>query len=75
MESKTHRSLHFSRKSAITYKVIPRVLGYHSVQNLRKQIEKKRDAEAKNTAKTALSAQKAFDAATGQESIAGWYDV
>ena len=32
------------------------------------------NARAKNTAKAAQSAQKALDAATGQESIAGWYD-
>ena len=32
------------------------------------------NARAKNTLKAAESAQKALDAATGQESIAGWYD-
>ena len=32
------------------------------------------NARARNTAKAAKSAQIALDAATGQESIAGWYD-
>ena len=32
------------------------------------------NARAKNTLKAAESAQRALDAATGQESIAGWYD-
>lgn len=31
-------------------------------------------ARARNTAKAAKSAQMALDAATGQETIAGWYD-
>ena len=32
------------------------------------------NARAKNTLKAAASAQRALDAATGQESMAGWYD-
>lgn len=32
------------------------------------------NARAKNTLKAAESAQRALDAATGQESMAGWYD-
>ncbi len=32
------------------------------------------NARAKNTLKAAESAQKALDAVTGQESMAGWYD-
>ena len=32
------------------------------------------NARAKNTLKAAESAQRALNAATGQESIAGWYD-
>ena len=33
------------------------------------------EARARNTIKAAESAHRALDAATGQESIEGWYDV
>ena len=80
-------------------------LGFRSVRDLQKQIEKERaagavilsdpcgggyylsddpaellrftrtlEARARNTIKAAESARRALDAATGQESMEGWYD-
>ena len=39
-----------------------------------KRFTKTLNARAKNTIKAAQSAQMALDAATGQESVEGWYD-
>ena len=97
--------LHYGRENAIPAKALAETLGYRSVRDLQKQIERERaaggvilsdpcgggyylsnepaelrrftqtlNARAKNTLKAAESAQRALDAATGQESIAGWYD-
>ena len=106
MKTRVYATLHYGRENAIASTVLAEALGYHSVRDLQKQIEKERaagavilsdphgygyylsndptellrftrtlNARAKNTAKAALSAQKALDAATGQETIEGWYDV
>ena len=105
MEMKVFDSLHYSKENAIPSKALAQALGYQSVRDLQKQIERERaagavilsdpcgggyylsndpvelarftrtlNARARNTAKAAQSAQKALDAATGQESIEGWYD-
>ncbi len=105
VQMKVRDSLHHGRGNAIPSKVLAKILGYPSVRDLQKQIERERaagavilsdsrgggyylsndpaelrrftrtlNARAKNTMKAAQSAQMALDAATGQESIAGWYD-
>ena len=105
MQMKVRDSLHYGRGNAIPSKVLAKALGYPSVRDLQKQIERERaagavilsdpcgggyylsndpeelrrftrtlNARAKNTIKAAKSAQMALDAATGQESIEGWYD-
>lgn len=97
--------LHYGRENAIPAKSLAKALGFRSVRDLQKQIERERaaggvilsdpcgggyylsndpaelrrftqtlNARAKNTLKAAESAQRALDAATGKESIAGWYD-
>ena len=105
MKTRVYATLHYGRENAIASKPLAEALGFRSVRDLQKQIEKERaagavilsdthgggyylsndpaellrftrtlNARARNTAKAAQSAQKALDAATGQESIAGWYD-
>ena len=97
--------LHYGRENAIPAKSLAEALGFRSVRDLQKQIERERaaggvilsdpcgggyylsndpaelrrftqtlHARSKNTLQAAESAQRALDAATGQESIAGWYD-
>lgn len=97
--------LHYGRDNAIPSKVLAEALGYQSVRDLQKQIERERaagavilsdpcgggyylsndpaelrrftrtlNARARNTIRAAQSAQMALDAATGQESIEGWYN-
>lgn len=94
--------LHYGRENAIPAKALAEALGYRSVRDLQKQIERERaaggvilsdpcgggyylsnepaelrrftqtlNARAKNTLKAAESAQRALDAATGQESMEG----
>ena len=98
-------SLQYGRASAIPSKPLAEALGFRSVRELQKQIERERsagavilsdpcgggyylsndpaellrftrtlNARAKNTIKAAQSAQMALDAATGQKTIAGWYE-
>lgn len=105
MRMKVRESLHYGRSNAIPSKVLAKALGYQSVRDLQKQIERERaagavilsdpcgggyylsndpaelrrftrtlNARARNTIKAAQSAQMALDAATGQESMEGWYD-
>lgn len=105
MMTKVQRILPYGRANAIPSRELARSLGFRSVRELQKQVERERaagavilsdpcgggyylsddpaelarftrtlNARARNTAKAAQSAQKALDAATGQESIAGWYD-
>ena len=105
MKTKVQSILPYGRRRAIPSKELARRLGFRSVRDLQKQIERERAAgavilsdpcgggyylsndpaelarftrtliaRAKNTAKAAQSAQIALDAATGQESIEGWYD-
>lgn len=102
---KVRDALHYGRGNAIPSKVLAKALGFRTIRDLQKQIERERAAgavilsdpcgggyylsndpaelarftrtliaRAKNTAKAAHSAQMALDAATGQESIEGWYD-
>lgn len=97
-------SLRYGRAAAIASKPLAQALGFRSVRELQKQIERERaagavilsdscsggyylsndpaellrftrtlKARASNIIKAAQSAQMALDAATGQESIAGWY--
>ncbi len=96
-------ALHYGREKAIPSKNLAKVLGFQSVRDLQKQIERERaagavilsdcgggyylsnnpielrrfiqtlNARARNTMKAAESAQRALDAATGQETIEGWY--
>lgn len=97
--------LNYGKENAIPSKILAKALGFRTVRDLQKQIERERaagavilcdshgagyylsndpaelrrftqtlNARAKNTLKAAESAQRALDAATGQESIAGWYD-
>ena len=98
-------SLRYGKAEAIASKPLAEALGFRSVRELQKQIERERsagavilsdpcgggyylssdpaellrftrtlNASARNTIKAAQSAQMALDAATGQESIAGWYE-
>lgn len=105
MKLKVHDALHYGRGNAIPSKVLADALGFRSVRDLQKQIEKERaagavilsdpcgcgyylsndvaelqrftrtlNARARNTMKAAQSAQMALNAATGQETVVGWYD-
>ena len=105
MKLKVYDRLVYGRRNAIPSKVLAESLGFQSVRELQKQIERERaagavilsdpcgggyylsndpdelkrftrtlNARARNTIKAAQSAQMALDAATGQESIKGWYD-
>lgn len=98
--------LHYGKENSIASKVLAETLGFQSVRELQKQIERERsagavilsdshgggyylsddpeelrrftrtlNARARNTIRAAQSAQMALDAASGQESFAGWYDV
>lgn len=102
---KVFDSLHYGKENAIPSKTLAKALGFQSVRDLQKRIERERaagavilsdpcgggyylsndpqelrrftrtlHARARNTVKAAQSAQRALDAATGQESIEGWYD-
>lgn len=102
---KVFDSLHYGKENAIPSKALAKALGFQSVRDLQKQIERERaagavilsdpcgggyylsndpdelrrftrtlNARVKNTMRAAESAQRALDAVTGQESIAGWYD-
>lgn len=97
--------LFFGRDKAIPFKDLAEALGFQTVRDLQKQIERERaagavilsdchgggyylsndpeellrftrtlNARARNTIKAAQSAQRALDAATGQEVMGGWYD-
>lgn len=104
MKMKVRDSLLYGRNNAIPSKLLAEIMGYQSVRDLQKQIERERaagavilsdpcgggyylsndpeelrrftrtlNARARNTIRAAMSAQKALEAATGQESIEGWY--
>ncbi len=106
MDMKVFDSLHYGKENAIPSKALAKALGFQSVRDLQKQIERERaagavilsdpccggyylsndpaellrftrtlEARARNTIKAAESAHRALDAATGQESIEGWYDA
>lgn len=97
-------SLRYGKENAIPSKTLAQVLGFQSVRELQKQIERERaagavilsdpcgggyylsndpeelrrftqtlNARARNTMKAAESAQRALDAATGQERMEGWW--
>lgn len=103
---KVRDSLRYGRENAIPSKALAEALGFRSVRDLQKAVERERAAgavilsdpcgggyylsddpdelrrftrtlnsRAKNTVKAAQSAQMALDAATGQDSIEGWYDA
>ena len=105
VQLKVYDSLHYGRENAIPSKLLAEVLGFQTVRDLQKQIERERaagavilsdchgggyylsndpeelqrftrtlNARARNTIKAAQSAQRALDAATGQEVMGGWYD-
>ena len=98
-------SLRYGKAAAIASKPLAEALGFRSVRELQKQIERERsagavilsdpcggayylsddpaellrftrtlEARARNTITAAESAHRALDAATGQESMEGWYD-
>lgn len=102
---KVYKSLRYGKENAIPSKVLAQALGFQTVRELQKQIERERAAgavilsdshgggyylsddpeelrrftrtlaaRARNTLKAAESAQRALDAATGQERMAGWFD-
>lgn len=102
---KVFDSLRYGKENAVPSKILAKALGFQSVRDLQKQIERERaagavilsdpcgggyylsddpaellrftrtlNARARNTIKAAQSAQMALDAATGQETMAGWYD-
>ena len=105
MRFRVRDSLRYGKEAAIASKPLAEALGFRSVRDLQKQIEKERsagavilsdpgggyylsnnpaellrftrtlEARARNTIKAAESAHRALDAATGQESIEGWYDA
>lgn len=105
MKMRVRDSLHYGRDNAIPSKMLAENLGFQTVRDLQKQIERERaagavilsdshgggyylsndpeellrftttlNARARNTIRAAQSAQRALDAATGQEVIGGWYD-
>ena len=105
MRYKVYDFLKKGKDNAVSSKALAEALGYRSVRDLQKQIERERAAgavilsdpcgggyylsddpselkwftrtlyaRAKNTLKAAESAQRALDAATGQECMEGWYD-
>ena len=104
MRFRVRDSLRYGKEAAIASKPLAEALGFRSVRDLQKQIEKERsagavilsnpcggyylsndpaellrftrtlEARARNTIKAAESAHRALDAATGQESMEGWYD-
>lgn len=96
--------LRCGKENAIPSKVLAKSMGFRSVRDLQKQIERERtagavilsdpcgggyylsndpeelrrftqtlNARARNTLKAAESAQRALDAATGQERMEGWW--
>ena len=100
-----HDSLRYGKENAIPSKALAQALGFRTVRELQKQIERERaagavilsdshgggyylsnnpdelrrftqtlNARAKNTRKAAESAQRALDAATGQEGMEGWFN-
>ena len=102
---KVRDSLRYGRENAIPSKALAEALGFRSVRDLQKAVERERaagavilsdthsggyylsndpaelrrftrtlNARARNTIKAAESAHRALDAATGQESMEGWYD-
>lgn len=102
---KVYDVLRYGRDNAIPSKDLANALGFQTVRDLQKQIERERaagavilsdchgggyylsndpeellrftrtlNARARNTIKAAQSAQRALDAATGQEVMGGWYD-
>lgn len=105
MDMKVFDYLHYGKENAIPSKILAKALGFQSVRDLQKQIERERaagavilsdpcgggyylsndpaelrrftqtlNARARNTMKAAESAQRALDAATGQERMVGWFD-
>lgn len=97
-------ALHYGRENAISSKLLASLLGFPTVRDLQRQVDRERaagavilsdangggyflsddpvelqrftrtlTARARNTVKAAQSAQRALDAATGQESMEGWY--
>lgn len=102
---KVRDSLRYGKENAIPSKALAEALGFRSIRELQKAVERERaagavilsdsknggyylsndpdelrrftqtlNARARNTMKAAQSAQRALDAATGQESMEGWYD-
>lgn len=96
---KVHDYLRYGIENAIPSKALAKALGFQSVRDLQKQIERERAAGAvilsdpcgggyylsndpeellrftkTLNARAAESAQRALDAATWQERMAGWYD-
>lgn len=105
MEMRVYEYLHYGKDQAIQTKDLAMALGFKTVRDLQKQIERERaagavilsdshgagyylsddpvelrrftqtlNARAANTLKAAESAQRALDAATGQQRIEGWFD-
>ena len=105
MEMKVYEYLHYGKEQAVRTKELAKALGFKTVRDLQKQIERERaagavilsdpmgagyylsddpvelrrftqtlNARATNTLKAAESAQRALDAATGQQRIEGWFD-
>lgn len=104
MELKVYDYLHYGKEQAIRTKDLANALGFKTVRDLQKQIERERaagavilsdsngagyylsddpvelrrftqtlNARAANTLKAAESAQRALDAATGQQRMEGWW--
>ena len=104
MEMKVCEYLHYGKEQAVRTKDLAKALGFKSVRDLQKQIERERsagavilsdpmgagyylsndpvelrrftqtlNARATNTLKAAESAQRALNAATGQQHIDGWW--
>ena len=105
VERKVYDHLPYGRSNAIPSRALAQAMGFRSVRDLQKQIERERaagavilsdpcgggyylsddpaelarftrtlNARARNTIRAAQSAQRALDAATGQECMEGWYD-
>lgn len=104
MELKVYDYLHYGKDQAVRTKDLAEALGFRTVRDLQKQVERERaagavilsdpqgagyylsddpvelrrftqtlNARAANTLKAAESAQRALDAATGQQRIEGWW--
>lgn len=71
---KVYDVLPYGLENAIQTKDLVQVLGLQNDREELRRFTRKLQSRARNTAKAAESAQRALDAASGQDVIGGWYD-